>query len=141
MPSTTKMIIGATLVAIATGCANVASTTRTGSIQEVRLGERVTPINVRVQPGDEVRWINERSMPVTIEFLEGDLDDVSCERGFSQRSLSNLRGQVQEIATIEAFESASLCFTNTGEVNYNARMESAVAGGQLIESGTIRVGR
>jgi hypothetical protein len=28
-----------------------------------------------------------------------------------------------------------------GTVTYNARMESAVAGGQTIESGTIRIGQ
>jgi hypothetical protein len=137
----TKMSIGATFVAICAGCASVAATTRPGSLQEVRLADSLTPLNVRVQPGDELRWINERSTPVTIEFLEGALEDVSCERGFSARSLRNLRGQLREVATIEPSESASLCFTNVETVRYNARMESAVAGGQLIESGTIRVGR
>jgi hypothetical protein len=45
-----KMIIGATFVVICAGCASVADTTRTGSIQEVRLAERLSPLNVRVQP-------------------------------------------------------------------------------------------
>lgn len=136
-----RMIIGATLVASATGCASVSETTRTGNIQEVKLAERLTPTEVQVESGDEVRWVNERSMPVTIEFLEGALKDVSCERGFSKRTLSNLTGQRQEVATIEAYKSASLCFTTVGTVSYNARMESPVAGGQVIDAGTIRVGR
>jgi plastocyanin len=139
MFSTKTMIIGAALLAV--GCATVESTTRTGRIHEVRFAERMTPDNLRIEPGDEVRWINERSSPVTVEFLEGALDSVSCEEGFSRRSLTNLRGAREESTTIRPMDSASLCFTVPGTVTYNARMESAVAGGQTIEPGTIRVGR
>ena len=98
--------------------------------------ERMTPRNVRVQPGDEVRWVNQRSTSGTVEFLGDALADVTCQTGFS----SLLRRQ-QETATIEPNESASLCFGRVGTVTYNARMESPVAGGQTIESGTIRVGQ
>jgi plastocyanin len=98
-------------------------------------------VNLSVQAGDEVRWVNQRSLPVTVEFLEGALADVSCEEGFSQRALSNLRGRRQESTTIAPNATASLCFTTMGTVAYNARMESALAGGQSIESGSIRVGR
>lgn len=139
MFSTKRMMIGAALLVV--GCASVESTTRTGRIHEVRFAERMTPDNLRVEPGDEVRWINERSSPVTVEFLEGALDSVSCERGFSRRGLTNLRGAREESTTIRPMDSASLCFTVPGTVTYNARMESAVAGGETIESGTIRVGQ
>jgi plastocyanin len=136
-----RVIIGSTLVAIATGCASVAETSRTGDIQEVRLAERLTPADVQVESGEEIRWINERSMPVTIEFLEGALEDVSCERGFSTRTFSNVMGQRREVATIKPHGTASLCFTAAGTVSYNARMESPIAGGQVIDAGTIRVGQ
>ncbi|MBA3564902.1 MAG: hypothetical protein H0W33_13040 [Gammaproteobacteria bacterium] len=140
MFGTKIMIIGAALLAAA-GCSSVASTTRTGMIHEVKFEERMTPANLRVEPGDEIRWVNQRSRPVTVEFLEGALKNVSCEEGFSQRGLSNLRGRRQESVTISPNQSASLCFTAAGTVTYNARMDSAVGGGQLIESGTIRIGR
>ncbi|MDT8322450.1 MAG: hypothetical protein RQ826_18205, partial [Xanthomonadales bacterium] len=84
--------------------------------------------------GDEVRWVNRRSTPVKLEFLEDALEDVVCQSGFS----SLLRRQ-QESATIKPNESASLCFGRVGTITYNARMDSPVAGGQMIESGTIRV--
>jgi len=141
MSRTSKVIIGATLVAIVTGCASIAETSRTGGIQEVRLAERLTPTDVQVEPGDEIRWINERSSAVTIEFLDGALESVSCERGFSDRTFSNVLGQRREVATIKPHGSASLCFTAVGTTNYNARMESPVAGGQIIDAGIIRVGR
>lgn len=141
MSRTLGLLVGATLVAMATGCATVAETSRTGEIREVKLGEQLTPADIQVESGDEVRWINERGKPVTIEFLEGALNNVSCERGFSSRSFSNVMGQRREVATIDPQDSASLCFTGAGTVTYNARMESPVAGGQVINAGTIRVGQ
>ncbi|HEX9876303.1 MAG TPA: hypothetical protein VGC50_06590 [Gammaproteobacteria bacterium] len=137
-----RMMIGAALLATTVGCAaiagtgGIASTTRTGIIHDVRFEERMTPVNLRVQPGDEVRWVNQRSTPVTVEFLGDALEEVTCQSGFS----SLLRRQ-QESATIRPNESASLCFGRVGTVTYNARMDSPVAGGQVIESGTIRVGQ
>jgi plastocyanin len=140
MSRTHSLTLLVSLLATA-GCASVAETTRTGSIHEVLFEERMTPANLRVQPGDEVRWVNQRTSPVTVEFLAGALDTVTCETGFSTRGLRNMRGKLQESTTIAPNDSASLCFANAGTINYNARMESAVAGGQQIESGTVRVGQ
>jgi plastocyanin len=118
------------------GTAGIADSTRTGVIHDVRFEARMTPSTLRVQVGDEVRWVNQRSTPVTLQFLGDALDDVVCQSGFS----SLLRRQ-QEEATIRPNESASLCFGTVGTVTYNARMDSPVAGGQMIESGMIRVGQ
>ena len=134
MSSINRAILCTALLAIA-GCAGVSNTSRTGVIHEVRFEEHMTPANLRVQPGDEVRWVNQRSMPVTVEFLGDALDDVTCQRGFD-----NLIGRQQEMTTIHPNQSVSLCFGNPGMVTYNARMDSPVAGGQVIESGTIDVG-
>jgi plastocyanin len=135
MSSINRVTLCTALLAIAS-CAGVPSTSRTGVIHEVRFEERMTPADLRVQPGDEVRWVNQRSMPVTVEFLGEALDDVTCQRGFD-----NLIGRQQEITTIQPNQSVSLCFGNPGTVTYNARMDSAVAGGKTIESGTIHVGQ
>lgn len=136
-----RLITIMTLLASA-GCAaiagtgGIASTSRTGAVHDVSFSERMSPSNLRVEPGDEVRWVNQRSTPVTVEFLEDALDNVTCQSGFS----SLLRRQ-QETATISPNKSASLCFGKAGIVTYNARMDSAVAGGQIIEPGRIRVGQ
>lgn len=141
MFSVKNLMISAALLASA-GCATIqgtgaiASTTRTGTIHDVKFEERMTPEFLRVQPGDEIRWVNQRSSPVTVEFLGDALEDVTCQTGFS----SLLRRQ-QEATSIKPNESASLCFGKVGTVTYNARMESPVAGGQLIESGTIHIGQ
>ena len=133
------LTIAAVLLAIAgcaamKGTAGIADSSRTGTIHDVKFEERMTPVNLRVRPGDEVRWVNRRSTDVKLEFLEGALDDVVCQSGFS----SLLRRQ-QESATIRPNDSASLCFGRVETIRYNARMDSPVAGGQMIESGTIRV--
>jgi plastocyanin len=140
MSSTRTLTLFASLLAVA-GCASLATTTRTGNIYDVKFEERMTPANLRAQPGDEIRWVNQRTTPVTVEFLAGALDAVTCETGFSARGLTNLRGELRESATIAPNSTASLCFANAGTVTYNARMDSAVAGGQLIESGTLRIGQ
>jgi plastocyanin len=137
-----RLIVAAALLATVVGCASIrgtdsiADTTRTGTVHTVDFEEHMTPANLYVQPGDEVRWVNHRSTPVTVEFLGDALENVTCQSGFS----SLLRRQ-QETATIKPNESASLCFADVGTLTYNARMESPVAGGQMIESGTIRVGQ
>jgi plastocyanin len=135
MSSINRVILYTALLAIA-GCAGVSSTSRSGAVHDVRFEEHMTPTNLQVQPGDEVRWVNQRSTPVTVEFLGAALDDVTCQRGFD-----NVIGRQQEMATIQPNQSVSLCFGNPGTVTYNARMDSPVAGGQKIESGTIHVGQ
>ena len=136
---TRNALVGAVFLATVAGCGSMPTTTRTGTIHEVRFQERMTPTDLLVLPGDEVRWVNQRSLPVTVEFLGDALSAISCENGFSTRGLANMRGRLQESTTIEADHTASLCFTSAGTVTYNARMESAVAGGETIESGTVRI--
>lgn len=51
--------------------------------------------------------MNQRSLPVTVEFLGNALDDVTCQRGFD-----SLIGRQQEMASIQPNQSVSLCFGN-----------------------------
>jgi plastocyanin len=117
------------------GCASLPETTRTGVIRDVKIEHDLTPSDLLAQIGDEVRWVNHRSGSVTIYFLGGALDHVSCGRGFS-----NFLGIKKESATIKPSESGSLCFSQVGFISYNVRMADMVPGGELIEAGTIRVG-
>jgi plastocyanin len=135
MSSINSILLCTALLTIA-GCAGVPSTSRTGAIHEVRFEDHMTPASLRIQPGDEVRWVNHRSTPVTVEFLGDALNDVTCQRGFD-----DLIGRQQEVATIKPNQSVSLCFGNPGTVTYNVRMDSAVAGGKMIEHGTLYVGQ
>jgi plastocyanin len=129
-----KYITAVATVLLIAGCASLPETTRTGAIHEVRFEEHLTPTSLVAQVGDEIRWVNRRSGPVTLEFLGDALDDIVCQKGFT-----NIFRRRQESISIAPNETASLCFGRVGVVTYNARMESAVAGGQTIESGIIRI--
>jgi plastocyanin len=110
-------------------------TSRSGAVHDIRIAEGPEPADLIVNPGDEVRWVNMRTLPVRVDLVNVKHEDTSCERGFS-----NMVGTVQESATIKANDSASICFTKAGVVNYNLRMESALPGGEAISSGVVRVG-
>ncbi len=131
--------MGRTLFAMAglllvTGCAGLAETTRTAVIHEVKCEENLTPADLTVRVGDEVRWVNHRTLPVRIDIPGLNKDMLSCERDFS-----NFMGMVGETTELSAGKSVSLCFSKGMVISYNARMKSAVPGGMVIQPGTIRV--
>ncbi len=133
---TTRMaVVLIALFFITVGCAGTAMTTRTGAVHDIKIEEGLTPSSITVQVGDEVRWVNHRTMPAQIDFLGGALDEISCQRGFS-----NWIGMRQESITVGSNETASLCFSKAGLVTYNVRMDSALPGGKHIVPGEIRIG-
>ncbi len=127
--------LGLTLVGLA-GCSGVAAISRSGDIHEVKIEEGLSPEVLRVGIGDEIRWVNHRAWPVRIDFLDDDLRELSCQRGFT-----NWLGLRRESAVLKGNESASLCFAKSGVVGYNVRMDSPLPGGKQIVKGEVRVGR
>ncbi|HQV45428.1 MAG: hypothetical protein WBB60_00660 [Nitrospira sp.] len=127
-------VIALTGLLLMTGCAGLAETTRTAVIHEVKFEEHLNPADLTVRVGDEVRWVNHRTLPVRIDIPGLNKDMLSCERDFS-----NFIGQVGETAELSPSKSTSLCFSKGMVISYNARMKSAVPGGMVIEPGTIRV--
>jgi plastocyanin len=117
-----------------TACA-MPPTSRTGSVHDIRVTEGPDPADLIVNPGDEVRWVNGRSLPVRVDLVNIQSDGLSCERGFS-----NIFGFMQESATVKPNETVSACFIRPGVVNYNLRMDSALPGGRTVAPGIIRVG-
>jgi plastocyanin len=111
-------------------------TTRSGEVHDVKIEEALAPAILTVGIGDEVRWVNHRAADVRVDFLDGALDDVSCQRGFT-----NWMGMQKESTIVGANKSASLCFEKAGVVTYNVRMDSSLPGGKQIVQGEIRVGR
>lgn len=111
------------------------TTTRTGAVHDIRIAEGPEPADLIVNPGDEVRWVNTRTLPLRVELVNVKLSELSCERQFS-----NIFGVTREAATVDPNETASACFTQAGVVNYNLRMDSALPGGKVIIPGVIRIG-
>jgi hypothetical protein len=117
-----------------TACA-MSTTTRSGEIHDVKIEEGLEPATLTAGIGDEIRWVNHRKLPVRIDFIGGALDEISCQRGFT-----NWIGMKKESATLGVNESASLCFAQATVIDYNVRMDSALPGGKRIVRGMVQVG-
>jgi plastocyanin len=123
------------VILIMAGCStgkDLAQSTRTGKIYDVRIGESIEPRELEVRVGDEVRWINSRNAPVRIVFVDTLQDKILCEKDFKLRSMTTQ-------ATIRPNDYASLCFMMAGSYIYNARMQSPVPGGEINTVGRILV--
>ena len=127
---------GLVLAVFLAGCAmNLPDTSRTGSVHDITIEQEILPSEVSANIGDEVRFVNHRTTSIQVIFLEGDLDKVSCQRGF--RSM----GVMQEAAKVAPGDAASVCFNKPGLYSYTVRMTENVQGGETIHSGSIQVGK
>ena len=125
--------VGAGVVLVAVGCSGVPTVTRTGQVRDVLIREKLLPADISVNPGDEIRWINQRTEPARIIFLDPISGKVSCQTKFG-----GVMG-VNNETTLSPDETASLCFTEPGSIRYAVRMPSAQPGGEINAPGSIRV--
>jgi plastocyanin len=127
-----KLVTSSVALLLALACSSIPDTSRTGQIHDVKIIEtQIQPTEVRVRPGDEIRWLNYRTKPVRIVFLDRLDGALSCERGFS--------GSGQNDTTIKASKAVSLCFAKPGQYRYTARMQAEVAGGEIPVPGMVSV--
>jgi plastocyanin len=129
------MVAGLGVLALVLGACAHPPTSRSGAVHDIRVIELPEPADLVVNPGDEVRWVNARSLPIRVELIGIDRDDLSCEQNFS-----NIFGTFRGWTTINPNGSSGLCFVKEGAVKYNVRMESALPGGERIVSGIVRIG-
>lgn len=126
------LVVGMILIV---GCAmNLPPTSRSGATHNVTIEQELLPAETTAGIGDEVRFVNHRTADVKVIFLEGDLDKVSCQRGF--RSM----GVMRDSAKIAPGDAASVCFNKPGFYSFTVRMIESVPGGETIHSGRIQVG-
>ena len=123
------------LGAAAYGCTSLPEGSRTAVIQDVKVEEKLSTETIRVNPGDEVRWVNMRKLPVQVEVPSVKSDDLSCQRGFT-----NWMGFSRDIARLKPNETAALCFKKPAVINYVVRAETSLGGGMQVLPGTITVG-
>src|SRR5690349_1843367 len=65
-------------------CAGLPTEGQTGRTAVVRITDgEVSPRDITVQPGDEVRLLNDRDRPAWIYFGRERPKELSCQRGFS----------------------------------------------------------
>lgn len=116
--------------------------TRTGTIADIKIGEQLSPQRLEVRRGDEIRWINSRSAPIDIVFVDSLKDRISCQNGFVTGGLTGMFSEdatKASVTTIEPDNYASLCFASPGTYTYNARMKAVVPGSEKNLTGTVSV--
>ncbi len=117
------------------GCQGIPTVTRTGDVKDIIIGDDLSTRETVVNAGDEVRWINKRTLPVRVVFLDPVSDkQLSCRNnvgGWMKRS---------DTAQLDKNETASACFRDPGYFRYIVRMESALTTGDINVQGVVRVG-
>ena len=102
------------------GCQAMPTVTRTGDVKDIIIGDNLSSGEIVVNPGDEVRWVNKRTAPVRIVFLDPVSDkQLSCKNNFGGLMTPS------NTAKLATNETASACFRDPGYVRYTVRMESA----------------
>ena len=117
------------------GCQGTPTVTRTGDVKDIIIGDDLSSKEIAVNTGDEVRWINKRTQPVRVIFLDAVLDkQLSCK--------NNVGGWMtpSDTAKLDKNETASACFRDPGYFRYIVRMESALTTGDINVQGVIKVG-
>lgn len=108
-------------------CAGLPTEGQTGRTAVVRITDgEVSPRDITVQPGDEVRLLNDRDRPAWIYFGRERPKELSCQRGFS------FFWGVEEVAMVKPGESASVCFSIAGTYGYWVQFQPTVQGGASI---------
>ncbi len=117
------------------GCQGTPTMTRTGDVKDIIIGDNLASGEIAVSQGDEVRWINKRTAPVKVVFLDPVSDkQLSCKNNFGGWTTPDGTAQ------LAMNETASLCFRDAGTFRYTVRMESARTTGELNVSGVLKVG-
>ncbi len=110
----------------------VPETSRTAVVHDVRVSlTDITPVELRANVGDEVRFMNDKTQPIRIVLIEAG-KSIACNKGFN--------GTIDQEADIKPGQSASFCFSKPGTVKHMALDQTAVTGGEQIVSAQILIG-
>ncbi|HEX2055207.1 MAG TPA: hypothetical protein VHF07_01860 [Nitrospiraceae bacterium] len=123
------------LLALGAGCSHAVDRA-TSPVHYIQIRDTITPMELYVSVGDQVRWQNLRGEPVKIGLLPGvDLDKATCEKGFRRF------GVLDDFVTIKPREYVSLCFTRPGLVRYNVWMDPKDSKGNITRTAVIHIDR
>jgi hypothetical protein len=135
MSSIRYLGIGLVALVFLGGCESTPTVTRSGDVKDIIIGDNLSSGEVVVSPGDEVRWINKRTAPVRIVFLDPASDkQFSCKNNFGGLMTPS------NTAKLATNETASACFRDPGYFLYTIRMESAGMTGEGNVPGVVKVG-
>ncbi len=117
------------------GCQAMPTVTRTGDVKDLIIGDDLAAAETFVNAGDEVRWVNKRTAPVRLVFLDPVSDkQLSCKNHIGGWMTPN------DTARLATNETASACFRDAGQFRYTVRMDSSLTTGEINVPGVIQVG-
>jgi hypothetical protein len=128
------LMISLACLAFVSGCANASTVSTSTRTHFIQIREQVSPQDLYVYVGDEVRWQNLRPDPVKVSLLSHPrLDLVSCEKGFTRL------GTMEDTAIIPPREYVSLCFSQPGTIQYNVWLNPDNPRGSMTPTANIQV--
>lgn len=123
-------------VLLGSGCASTPESARNGQVLYVQIRDEVSPQDLHVSIGDEIRWQNLRSEPVKIGLLNTEgLEDAACARGFKRFGL------LDNFAIIPPNDYVSLCVSHRGTIQYNVWMDPDDMLHSMTRTATIHIDR
>jgi len=129
-----SLTIGLICLVYISGCANTSTISPSIRTHFIQIREQVSPQDLYVYVGDEVRWQNLRPDPVKVSLLSHHrLDLVSCEKGFTRL------GTMEDTATIPPREYVSLCFSQPGTIQYNVWLNPDNPRGNMTPTARVQV--
>ena len=116
--------------------------TKTGEVKDIIIrDDNVSPAIVTANPGDEIRWVNNRQGHARVIFLLPVEGQLSCKRGFGGLMSADWNSfKNQYTAKLGVKDSASVCFKSPSEVKYVVHADSNLPSGEDSIAGTINVG-
>lgn len=97
------------------------------TIHYIRIERTISPWDLSVRVGDEIRWVNLSGSPVTVFFDIGH-SAMSCPSGVRQAPV---------VATVAPDDYVSLCAKQPGLFSYAVRLKTSAPG--VIHTALIRV--
>jgi hypothetical protein len=104
-------------------------------VRTIQISDVVEPEVLYAMPGEEIRWENLRTNPVRVGFLSTNLlEELGCREG-----VTTVFGQVNDIVTIPAGGSISLCFVRGGTLQYNVWFDEEYPKGRMSPTATVYI--
>jgi len=109
------------------GCVSASVPSVSSPVHYVRIERTVTPWDLSVGVGDEIRWVNLTGSTITV-FFDAGRSAVSCRNGFRQAPVA---------ASIPPDDYLSLCAKQPGLLSYAVKLKTSGPG--MVHTALIRV--
>jgi len=100
-------------------------------VHTVSVAQDVKPLQIDAGKGDEIRWVNKGSHPISVIFNGTDVSRTSCRKGFQEIDRTMLT------AVVRPNSSGSLCFTAQGKYGYQVRLNEDLAGSEMDRNASV----